>query len=106
MGQVTKIINASKRTGEKNGKTWNIMSVEVDDGGATIVADSFDKLEVGSEVMLSKNEYGYSAKIARGGGMNSSAIMEKLNIIDKKLDQLLGVEPEATDEFADMPKDW
>lgn len=104
MGKVTKIVNASKRTGEKNGKTWNIMSVEVEDNGSTVVADSFDKLEVGSQVTLTQNEYGYSAKIARAGGFDASAILSKLNTIDKKLDQLLGVE--SPDEFADMPKDW
>lgn len=107
MGKVTKIVNASKRTGEKNGKTWNIMSVEVEDGGAKIVADSFDKLEVGSEVFLTKNEYGYSAKIARGGG-NNGAIQEQLNRIEKKIDQLLGTDDGLnTDIIADdIPSDW
>lgn len=89
MGKVVKIVNASKRTGEKNGKKWNIMSVEVDDNGMTVVADTFDNVEVGSVVTLTKNEYGYSAKLNKGNFGQGQVLIDMLTTIDKKLDDIL-----------------
>lgn len=90
MAKVTSVVNESKRSGEKNGKSWNIMTVEVDNEGVTIVADSFDKLSVGSEVVLKYNdEYkSYNAKLASG---NSGKTFDKLVEIDAKLDKILSL---------------
>lgn len=100
MGKVTKIINASKRSGEKNGKTWNIMSIEVDDNGKTVVADTFDKVEVGTEVVVTfDSKYNsYSAKLASSKSAVSPQILNDLIAINKKLDMILdsmGVTPES-----------
>lgn len=91
MGKVVKIVNASKRSGEKNGKTWNIMSVEVEDNGKTVVADTFDKVEVGTEVVVIYDEKykSYSAKLASSKSAQTDSILVKLDNIEKKLDTLL-----------------
>lgn len=101
MAKVTGVVNESKRSGEKNGKHWNIMTVEVDSEGTTIVADSFDKLQVGSEVLLTYNdEYKqYNAKLASG---NSGKTFDKLVEIETKIDKIIALldkEPLDIPEF-------
>lgn len=101
MAKVTGVVNESKRQGEKNGKRWNIMTVEVDSDGTTIVADSFDKLQVGSEVLLTYNEEykSYNAKLAGG---NTGKTYDKLVDIEAKIDKVLALldkEPLDVPEF-------
>lgn len=96
MGKVTQIVNANKKSGEKNGKAWKIMSIEVEDGDKVVVADTFDNVEVGSEVRLQYDaEYkSYKAFASRGGGSSEgmAKVMAKLDAIEKKIDALLGNE--------------
>jgi hypothetical protein len=69
-GTVDSIVNASKKSGEssRNGKTfnWNIMTVNVKtDDGKTVVADSFEKLQVGEKVSLTFDEQYNTANAKR-----------------------------------------
>lgn len=46
-GRVSSIVNPEKKTGEKDGKRWRIMTVEVTkEDGEVVKADSFDSLEL------------------------------------------------------------
>lgn len=65
-GQVTAIQNYSKKKGiGKNGKEWNIMTVEIKtEHGKDVVADTFDNVELGS-VMLVEFDSQYNTSKAR-----------------------------------------
>lgn len=83
-GKVSKIINQSKRSGDKpkpDGTIyhWNIMTVEVETDTGKVIADSFDKLEVGNQVSLAKNDQydSYNAKLYKSDSK------------DAKLDEIL-----------------
>ncbi len=82
-GRVNKIMNASKKTGVKtlaDGRvfTWNIMTVEViDEDGNKVVADSFDTLDVGSQVVITRD------------GEYTNAKLYKPDSSDAKLDEIL-----------------
>lgn len=112
MAKVIGIINSSKKTGisAKTGKPWNIMTVELDDSGKEIIADSFDKLEIGMEVVVEYDSTYSSYKCHVAG--KSDKLNEKIDLIDKKLDKVIAIliggsktspEPVPDDE---IPEDW
>lgn len=134
-GTVLKIVNPEKLSGTgKNGKPYNIMSVEVErDDRSIITADSFDTLVDGDIVDLESKSYtgrdgktysSWNAKVPRasqgqsptGGGELLQAIKlvyKKLKEVDNKVDLLLGPaepdapEPDRSEEDADGPaRDW
>lgn len=102
--QVARMIDSAFRSGEKNGKTWTIKKIELDDGST---ATGFDDVAEGDEVTITKNDYGQQYKAVKKAPlpMNDDAlalIIRQQGEILRKLDQLIGVADTPEPDFSEL----
>ena len=89
--KVTAIIPGSEKGGMgKNGKPWSSVKVEIDDGFAQTYI--FQPIAIGDEVEAYENNGYTNYRKVKQGSMEIATIINMLQDMTKKLDQLLGSE--------------
>lgn len=100
-GTISAIVNQSKRSGDKpkpDGTVyhWNIMTVRVETEHGEVVADSFDKLEIGDSVTVTKNEQ-YNSYNAQKATAKDAKLDEILDTVKRILKIVEGGQDEPLD---------